>query len=130
MKTILILNTTLDGLRSEKDKLVSKLNDSGNLKSWGDDSVQTNDDVVYFLKVISLSDYVSKLMSLVGKGYDEIKLDPVIDEVQGLLQTLAPFKKEEPKETPNPSPEATESTESADEDEDDLDIANEEEITN
>lgn len=130
MKTILILNTTLDGLRSEKDKLVSKLNDSGNLKSWGDDSVQTKDDVVYFLKVISLSDYVSKLMSLVGKGYDEIKLDPVIDEVQGLLQTLAPFKKEEPKETPNLSPEAPESTESVDEDEDDLDIANEEEITN
>lgn len=128
MKTILILNTTLDGLRSEKDKLVSSLTAAGNLKSWGDDSVQTNDDVVYFLKVISLSDYVSKLMSMVGKGYDEIKLDPVIDEVKGLLQTLSPFRKDESEETPNLSPEAPESTESADEDEDDLDIENDEEI--
>lgn len=130
MKTILILNTTLDGLRSEKDKLVSKLSDSGNLKNWSDDSVQSNDDVVYFLKVISLSDYVSKLMGVVGKGYDEIKMDPVIDEVQGLLSTLAPFRKDEPKEAAKITPEAPESPENDDKDEDDLDIENDEEITN
>jgi len=129
MKTILIVNTTLDGLRSDKEKLVASLSDQGNLKSWGDDSVQTIDEVVYFFKVISLSDYVSKLMSMVGKGYDEIKLDPVIDEVQGLLSTLAPFRKEEHEDAPETPSEATEEPESDDEGEDDLDIENEEELT-
>lgn len=130
MKTILIVNTTMDGLRSEKQNLVDKLSNAGNLKSWGDDSVQTNDDIVYFFKVISLSDYVSKLTAMTGKGYDEVNIDPVIDEVEKLLSTLAPFRKDEPKEAAKITPEAQESPENDDKDEDDLDIENDEEITN
>lgn len=130
MKTILIVNTTMDGLRSEKQNLVDKLSNAGNLKSWGDDSVQTNDDIVYFFKVISLSDYVSKLTAMTGKGYDEVNINPVIDEVEKLLSTLSKFRKTVAETTPDIAPEAIESPESDDKDEDDLDIENDEEITN
>ena len=81
MKTILILETSLDLLRLTKDDLVVKFIADGNLKRYGDDFVETNDDQVYFIKVISLAEYRTKLMQIIGRGYDEIQMDNVKNDV-------------------------------------------------
>ena len=88
MKTILILETSLDLLRLTKDDLVVKFIADGNLKRYGDDFVETNDDQVYFIKVISLAEYRTKLMQIIGRGYDEIQMDNVKNDVAGLLKSL------------------------------------------
>lgn len=88
MKTILILETSLDGLRFTKNKLVEEFTQAGNLKKWSDDLIETLDDQIYFLKVVSLNEYRSKLTQIIGRGYDEIRVDPVKKEIAGLLEAL------------------------------------------
>lgn len=121
MKTILIVETSLDALRATKDRLVQELSDAGNLKKWGDDSVETNKDVIYFLKVISLTDYLGKLNAILGKGYDELQIDSVIDEAKKLLYVLENYPNSKSEPAVNTEPEAQNEPESDDEEEDDLD---------
>jgi hypothetical protein len=124
MKTILIVETNLDDLRATKENLVKELDDAGNLKKWGDDSVETNDDIIYFLKVISLTEYVGKLNSVLGKGYDELKIDPVIDEVRRLFSVLDNYPNSKSEQVAVVAPEFTGQPESDDNYEDDLDDEN------
>ncbi len=88
MKTILILERSLDGLRLTKDDLVAGFTQSGNLKRHGDDFIETNDDQVYFIKVISLAEYRTKLMQIIGRGYDEVRMDNVKKDVAELMAAI------------------------------------------
>lgn len=94
MKTHLIVLTSLDELRAKKEALVQKFSDNGNLKKYGDDSVETNDDEIFFLKVITSSEYRAKLMQTIGRGYDYAELSSVIKEVEELLDTILSIKRE------------------------------------
>lgn len=94
MTTHLIILTSLDELRAKKDELVRKFSDDGNLRKYGDDSVETNDDKVFFLKVITLSEYSTKLTQAIGRGYDHVELASVIKEVERLLDNILLTKKE------------------------------------
>jgi len=88
MTTNLIVLTSLDELRAKKASLVQKFGDSGNLKKHGDDSVETNDDQVFFLKVITLSEYRTKLIQAVNRGYDHVIIDSVRKEISDLVNIL------------------------------------------
>lgn len=122
MKTILIVETSLDALRASRDQLVKKLDDAGNLNKWGDDSVETNDNVIYFLKVISLAEYVGKLNSVLGKGYDELRIDSVIDETRKLLSVLEDYQNPKSEQVVIASPEPQNWSESDDSEEDDVEV--------
>lgn len=88
MKTHLIVLTSLDELRANKDELVHKFDDDGNLKKYSDDSIETFDDQVFFLKVITLSEYRTKLIQAINRGYDSVKIDSVRKEINDLLDML------------------------------------------
>ena len=129
MKTKLIVETNLDDLRETKNKIVDHLSNIGNLKSWGDDSIETHDGEVYFLKVVSSSEYKTKLLSIIGKGYDDIKIDSVIDEIKRLLLFLYDFIPSDKEDTPKIDTEAQNDDISNDSDEDEVSVVNEEKNT-
>lgn len=88
MKTHLIVLTSLDELRAKKDKLVQEFSDAGNLKRHGDDSVETIDDEIFFLKVITISEYRTKLIQTINRGYDHVLIDSVRKEISDLVDLL------------------------------------------
>lgn len=88
MKTHLIVLTSLDELRAKKEYLVQKFSDDGNLKKHSDDSVETNDDQIFFLKVITISEYRTKLIQSINRGYDHVVIDSVRKEISDLVDLL------------------------------------------
>ena len=92
MKTHLIILTSLDELRAKKESLVQKFSDAGNLRKYGDDSVETHDDQVFFLKVITLNEYRTKLLQEIGRGYNRIDLSALnkeLNSIENILRTYA-----------------------------------------
>ena len=121
MKSILIVETNLDAQRAMKERLVKELSDAGNLKKWGDDSVETQDNTIYFLKVISLTEYLGRLNLMLGRGYDELRIGSVIDEAKRLLSVLENYPNIMQDQVVNTKSEAPEQPKEEDADEDDLD---------
>jgi len=86
MRTKLIISTSLDEARKKRDEVISELGE--NVKNYGDDVVTAQNGDVYFFKVISLTDFMGKLNSMVGKGYDELDLSSLLLEVKALSNTI------------------------------------------
>lgn len=129
MKTHLIIATSLDELRNRKEELVRKFSDAGNLKRHGDDSVETNDEQIFFLKVISSGELKTKIMQTIGRGYDRIDLDSILAELLALFNTLDSINtSEKPNENGvETDTEPLNAPETNDEEEDDVEVENEEE---
>lgn len=89
MKTILILKRNNEEKIAIKDSLLRKFNEEGKTVVWSDDSIEVKDDgLIYFFKVISISDYRTKVMEAIGRGYDEIDIKSVITDVEQFLKAL------------------------------------------
>lgn len=128
MKTNLIVSVSLDEQRARKESLVRRLDDAGHLVKHGDDSVES-DEEVYFFRVISISDYRTKLLQEIGRGYDGVDLSSVFQELDVFVNTLnRDFTPPQPSEelqnnkpskevTPTPVPETPESEEEEEEEE-------------
>ena len=129
MKTHLIVKTDLEALKATKEKIVAKLNKEDNLKQYGDDYIEAKNGDIYFIKVVTSADYVAKLNSVIGKGYDKINIDAVFDEIKKLLDILSIYTTDKPKNISKIAPEATESPEKDDNEKDDIDIKDEQKNT-